>query len=133
MTILYKIFLCILIYTLIQVVTSRIFKKLDGIEGKLYIQTEILRSLENNIFACKERIDSIEDELELINEKLVVGDKEEKICQLVDEKDMLKKEIERLNKLNQNMIENYRYFYSTPTAFPSIWEGRFPFWEGRFL
>lgn len=125
MIVLYKIFLCILIYTLIQVIISRIFRKLDGIDGKLYIQTEILESLENNILACKEKIDSIEDELKLINEKLVIGDKEEKICQLVDEKEVLKKEIEGLNKLNQNLIENYRYFYSTPTTFPNFWRGGF--------
>lgn len=124
MIVLYKIFLCILIYTLIQVIISRIFRKLDDIDGKLYIQTEILESLENNILACKEKIDSIEDELKLINEKLVIGDKEEKICQLVDEKEVLKKEIEGLNKLNQNLIENYRYFYSIPTT---------NFWRGGFL
>lgn len=43
----------------------------------------------------------------MINEKLVVGKKNEKICQLVDEKKDLKEEIERLKKINQEFARDY--------------------------
>lgn len=55
----------------------------------------------------KEEFESIQEELNLINEKLVVGKKNEKICQLVDENKELKEEIERLNKINQELAKDY--------------------------
>ena len=55
----------------------------------------------------KEEFESIQEELNLINEKLVVGKKNEKICQLVDENKELKEEIERLNKINQEFARDY--------------------------
>ena len=55
----------------------------------------------------KEEFESIQEELNIINEKLVVGKKNEKICQLVDENKELKEEIERLNKINQEFARDY--------------------------
>lgn len=55
----------------------------------------------------KEEFESIQEELNLINEKLVVGKKNEKICQLVDEKKELEKEIKRLNEINQELVKDY--------------------------
>lgn len=55
----------------------------------------------------KEEFESIQEELNLINEKLVVGKKNEKICQLVDKNKELEEEIERLNKVNQQLVRDY--------------------------
>lgn len=55
----------------------------------------------------KEEFESIQKELNLINEKLVVGKKNEKICQLVDKNKELEEEIERLNKINQEFARDY--------------------------
>ena len=55
----------------------------------------------------KEEFESIQEGLNIINEKLVVGKKNEKICQLVDENKELKEEIERLNKINQELVRDY--------------------------
>lgn len=56
---------------------------------------------------AKEEFELIQEELNLINKKLVVGKKNEKICQLVDENKELKEEIERLNKINQEFARDY--------------------------
>lgn len=74
-----------------------------------------LDSLGRDIVKCrtevrninKEEFESIQEELNLINEKLVVGKKNEKICQLVDEKKELEREIERLSKINQELARDY--------------------------
>ena len=90
---------------------KKFFKSLeyniDKIERKL-------DSLEYDIAKCKEEVrntkeefESIQEELNLINEKLVVGKKNEKICQLVDKNKELEEEIERLNKINQEFAKNY--------------------------
>lgn len=80
---------------------------IDKIENKL-------DRLECDIDKCREQIrktnfnfESIQEEINIINEKLVVGKKNEKICQLVDEKKELEEEIERLNKVNQEFVKNY--------------------------
>lgn len=72
-----------------------------------------LDNLECDITKCrvevraKEEFELIQEELNLINKKLVVGKKNEKICQLVDENKELKEEIERLNKINQEFAKDY--------------------------
>lgn len=72
-----------------------------------------LDNLECDITKCrvevraKEEFGLIQEELNLINKKLVVGKKNEKICQLVDENKELKEEIERLNKINQEFAKDY--------------------------
>lgn len=80
---------------------------IDKIERKL-------DNLECDIARCREEIrktnfnfESIQEEINIINEKLVVGKKNERICQLVDEKKELEEEIERLNKINQEFAKNY--------------------------
>lgn len=96
---------------LIEQTIKKFFKDLkydiDKIENKL-------DSLEYDIAKCreevrniKERFESIQEELNIINEKLVVGKKNERICQLVDEKKELEEEIERLNKINQEFARDY--------------------------
>jgi len=73
----------------------------------------------------KEEFESIQEELNLINEKLVVGKKNEKICQLVDENKELKEEIERLNKINQEFARDYwdriNKISSCPLVIPGNW------------
>jgi len=75
-----------------------------------------LNSLECDIAKNREEIRNIkvefetipiQEELNLINEKLVVGKKNEKICQLVDKNRELEKEIERLNEINQEFAKAY--------------------------
>lgn len=80
--------------------TEKIERKLDSLEYDIAKCREEIRNTE-------EKFKSIQEELNLINEKLVVGKKNEKICQLVDEKKELKEEIERLNKINQEFARNY--------------------------
>lgn len=79
---------------------EKIERKLDSLEYDIAKCREEVRNI-------KEEFESIQEELNLINEKLVVGKKNEKICQLVDEKKELEKEIERLNKINQEFARNY--------------------------
>ena len=78
------------------------------------IKIKFINNLECDIISCREDIKkveeefkSIQEELNLINEKLVVGKKNEKICQLVDRNKELEEEIERLNKINQEFAKNY--------------------------
>ena len=78
------------------------------------IKIKFINNLECDIISCREDIkkvekefESIQEELNLINEKLVVGKKNEKICQLVDKNKELEKEIERLNKINQEFARDY--------------------------
>lgn len=73
-----------------------------------------LDSLEYDIAKCREEVkktkedfESIQEELNLINEKLVIGKKNERICQLVDKNKELEEEIERLNKVNQEFVRDY--------------------------
>lgn len=73
-----------------------------------------LDSLEYDIAKCREEVrktkedfESIQEELNLINEKLVIGKKNERICQLVDKNKELEKEIERLNEVNQEFAKVY--------------------------
>ena len=73
-----------------------------------------LDSLEYDIAKCREEVrktkedfESIQEELNLINEKLVIGKKNERICQLVDKNKELEEEIERLNKVNQEFARDY--------------------------
>ena len=80
--------------------TEKIKNKLDSLECDIARCREEVRN-------TKEEFESIQEELNLINEKLVVGKKNEKICQLVDENKELKEEIERLNKVNQQLVRDY--------------------------
>ena len=96
------------------------------------IKIKFINNLECDIISCREDIkkieeefESIQEELNLINEKLVVGKKNEKICQLVDKNKKLEEEIERLNKINQefardywNRINNISYY---PLVTPGNW------------
>lgn len=80
--------------------TEKIERKLDNLEYDIAKCREEVRN-------TKEKFESIQEELNIINEKLVVGKKNEKICQLVDEKKELEEEIERLNKINQEFAKDY--------------------------
>lgn len=80
--------------------TEKIKNKLDSLEYDIAKCREEVRN-------TKEKFESIQEELNIINEKLVVGKKNEKICQLVDEKKKLEEEIERLNKVNQQLVRDY--------------------------
>lgn len=80
--------------------TEKIKNKLDNLEYDIAKCREEVRN-------TKEKFESIQEELNIINEKLVVGKKNERICQLVDEKKELEEEIERLNKINQEFAKDY--------------------------
>lgn len=91
-----------------------------------------LDSLEYDIDKCREEVrktkedfESIQEELNLINEKLVVGKKNERICQLVDKNKELEEEIERLNKINQEFVRDYwdriNKISSYPLVIPGNW------------
>ena len=80
--------------------TEKIERKLDSLECDIAKCREEVRK-------TKEEFESIQEELNLINEKLVVGKKNEKICQLVDRNKELEEEIERLNKVNQEFAKDY--------------------------
>lgn len=80
--------------------TEKIERKLDSLECDIARCREEVRN-------TREEFESIQEELNLINEKLVVGKKNERICQLVDEKKELEEEIERLNKVNQQLVRDY--------------------------
>lgn len=80
--------------------TEKIERKLDSLECDIARCREEVRK-------TKEEFESIQEELNLINEKLVAGKKNERICQLVDEKKELEEEIERLNKVNQQLVRDY--------------------------
>lgn len=79
---------------------EKIERKLDSLEYDIAKCREEVRN-------TKEEFESIQEELNLINEKLVVGKKNERICQLVDKNKELEKEIERLNEVNQEFVKNY--------------------------
>lgn len=80
--------------------TEKIKNKLDGLEIDIAKCREEIRKTNFNF-------ESIQEEINLINEKLVVGKKNEKICQLVDKNKELEEEIERLNKINQEFARDY--------------------------
>lgn len=80
--------------------TEKIKNKLDSLDIDIAKCREEVRN-------TKEEFESIQKELNLINEKLVVGKKNEKICQLVDKNKELEEEIERLNKINQEFARDY--------------------------
>ena len=80
--------------------TEKIKNKLDSLECDIARCREEVRN-------TKEEFESIQEELNLINEKLVVGKKNEKICQLVDKNKELEEQIGRLNKVNQEFVRDY--------------------------
>lgn len=84
--------------------TEKIERKLNSLEYSLEYDIAKCREEVRN---TKEEFESIQKELNLINEKLVVGKKNEKICQLVDRNKELEEAIERLNKINQEFARDY--------------------------
>lgn len=111
----------------VEWIVKKFFKDLkydiEKIENKL-------DSLEYDIAKCreevrntKEKFESIQEELNLINEKLVVGKKNEKICQLVDKNKELEEEIERLNKVNQQLVRDYWDRINKITSYPLVTPG----------
>lgn len=99
---------------LIEQTIKKYFKDLNYDTEQIKIK--FINNLECDIISCREDIkkvekefESIQEELNIINEKLVVGkgEKSKKICQLVDEKKELEEEIERLNKINQEFARDY--------------------------
>lgn len=95
---------------------EKIERKLDSLEYDIAKCREEVRN-------TKEEFESIQEELNLINEKLVVGKKNEKICQLVDKNKELEKEIERLNKINQEFAKNYWERINNISYYPLVTPG----------
>ena len=95
---------------------EKIERKLDSLEYDIAKCREEVRN-------TKEKFESIQEELNLINEKLVVGKKNEKICQLVNEKRELKEEIERLNKVNQQLIRDCWNRINSISYYPLVTSG----------
>lgn len=94
------------------------------------IKIKFINNLECDIISYREDIkkveeefESIQKELNLINEKLVVGKKNEKICQLVDKNKELEEEIERLNKINQEFAKNYWDRINNISYYPLVTPG----------
>lgn len=96
------------------------------------IKIKFINNLECDIISCREEIkkieeefESIQEELNIINEKLIVGkgEKNKKICQLVDEKKELEEEIERLNKVNQEFVKNYWNRMNNISYYPLVTPG----------
>ncbi len=98
--------------------TEKIERKLDSLECDIARCREEVRK-------TKEDFKSIQEELNLINEKLVIGKKNERICQLVDKNKELEKEIERLNEVNQEFARDYwdriNKISSYPLVIPGNW------------
>ena len=82
--------------------TEKIENKLNSLECDIAKNREEIRNIKVEFETIP-----IQEELNLINEKLVVGKKNEKICQLVDKNRELEKEIERLNEINQEFAKAY--------------------------
>ncbi len=82
--------------------TEKIENKLNSLECDIVKNREEIRNIKVEFETIP-----IQEELNLINEKLVVGKKNEKICQLVDKNRELEKEIERLNEINQEFARAY--------------------------
>ena len=82
--------------------TEKIENKLNSLECDIAKGREEIRNIKVEFETIP-----IQEELNLINEKLVVGKKNEKICQLVDKNRELEKEIERLNEINQEFARAY--------------------------
>ena len=93
--------------------TEKIERKLDSLECDIAKCREEVRK-------TKEEFESIQEELNLINEKLVVGKKNEKICQLVDKNKELEEEIERLNKINQEFARDYWDRINKISSYPLV-------------
>lgn len=93
--------------------TEKIERKLDSLEYDIVKCREEVRN-------TKEEFESIQKELNLINEKLVVGKKNEKICQLVDKNKELEEEIERLNKINQEFARDYWERINNTSYYPLV-------------
>lgn len=103
------IYSCFLKYLIEQTIKKYFRYSTEKIENKLNsLECDIAKNREEirNIKVEFETI-PIQEELNLINEKLVVGKKNEKICQLVDKNRELEKEIERLNEINQEFAKAY--------------------------
>lgn len=96
--------------------TEKIERKLDSLECDIARCREEVRK-------TKEEFESIQEELNLINEKLVVGKKNEKICQLVDRNKELEEEIERLNKVNQEFARDYWDRINKISSYPLVTPG----------
>lgn len=96
--------------------TEKIRNKLDSLECDIARCREEVRN-------TKEEFESIQEELNLINEKLVVGKKNEKICQLVDKNKELEEEIERLIKVNQEFARDYWDRIYKISSYPLITPG----------
>lgn len=96
----------------VEQTVNKFFKSLkydiEKIERKLdSLEYDDIAKCREEIRNTKEEFELIQEELNLINEKLVVGKKNEKICQLVDKNKELEEEIERLNKINQEFARDY--------------------------
>lgn len=101
--------------------TEKIKNKLDNLEYDIAKCREEVRK-------TKEEFESIQEELNFINEKLVVGKKNEKICQLVDKNKELEEKIERLNKVNQEFAKDYWNRMNNISYYPFVTPGSW----GRF-
>ena len=94
------------------------------------IKIKFINNLECDIISCredikkvKEEFESIQEELNLINEKLVIGKKNEKICQLVDKNKELEEQIKKLNNINQEFARDYWDRINKISSYPLVTPG----------
>jgi len=96
--------------------TEKIKNKLDSLEYDIAKYRGEVRNI-------KEEFESIQEELNLINEKLVVGKKNEKICQLVDKNKELEEQIKKLNNVNQEFVRDYWDKINKISSYPLVTPG----------
>lgn len=107
----------------IEQTIKKYFKNLKYDTEKIERKLDSLERCREEVRKIKEEFESIQEELNLINEKLVVGKKNEKICQLVDKNKELEEEIERLNKINQEFARDYWDRINKISSYPLVTPG----------
>lgn len=107
----------------IEQTIKKYFKNLKYDTEKIERKLDSLERCREEVRNIKEEFESIQEEINLINEKLVVGKKNEKICQLVDKNKELEEEIERLNKINQEFARDYWDRINKISSYPLVTSG----------
>lgn len=107
----------------IEQTIKKYFKNLKYDTEKIERKLDSLERCRKEVRKIKEEFESIQEELNLINEKLVVGKKNEKICQLVDKNKELEEEIEKLNKINQEFARDYWDRINKISSYPLVTPG----------
>ena len=107
----------------VEQTVKKFFKYLEKIERKLDSLEYDIAKYRGEVRNIKEEFESIQEELNLINEKLIVGKKNEKICQLVDKNKELEEQIKKLNNVNQEFVRDYWDRINKISSYPLVTPG----------